>query len=113
MRQLDLQRALFGLGAAAKNFEDQAGAVEHLCVPGLFEIALLDRRQRAIHYDQLDVVPGDEADDLLDLALAEIGRGPELAEWRNQRVRDHESDRARQPLGFLEPRLGIADSTIR
>ena len=75
MRQLDLQRALPRLGAAAENFQDQSGAVEHFCVPGLLEIALLDRRQRAIHHDQLDVVAGDQSDDLLDLALADIVRG--------------------------------------
>ena len=108
MRQFDLQRAFLGLGAAAEDFEDQPGAVEHLGVPGLLEIALLDRRQRAIHHHQFDVVPGDEADDLLDLALAEIGRGPDLADRRDQRIRDRQIDGARQADGFLQPRLGIA-----
>src|SRR5688572_7633605 len=37
MRQFDLQRALLGLGAAAEDFQDQAGAVEHLGVPRLLE----------------------------------------------------------------------------
>ena len=109
MRQFDLQRAFLGLGAAAEDFEDQPGAVEDLGVPGLLEIALLDRRQRAIHHHQFDLVPGDEPDDLLDLALAEIGRGPDLADRRDQRLRDRQIDGARQTDGFLEPRLGIAD----
>jgi hypothetical protein len=113
MRELDLQRAFSCFGAPAKNFEDQASAVEHLCVPGLFEIALLDRRQRAVHHDEFDVMAGDEADHLLDLALAEVGRRPDLADRRDQRIRNHEIDRARQPLGFLQPRLGITDSPIR
>ena len=109
MRQFDLQRALLGLGAAAEDFQDQPGAVENLGIPGLLQIALLDRRQRAIHHHQLDLVPGDEADDFLDLALAEIGRGPDLADRRDDGVGDGQVDRARQALGFLEPRLGIAD----
>ena len=112
MRQFDLQRAFLGLGAAAEDFQDQAGAVENLGVPGLLEIALLDRRQRAIHHHQFDVVPGDEPDDLLDLALAEIGRGPDLADRRDQRLRDREVDRARQADGFLQPRLGTAHGMI-
>ena len=109
MREFDLQRAFLGLGAAAEDFQDQAGAVEHLGVPGLLQIALLDRRQRAIHHHQFDLVPGDEADDFLDLALAEIGRGPDLADRRDDGFRDGQVDRAREAFGLLEPRLGIAD----
>ncbi len=108
MRQFDLQRALLGFGAAAEDFEDQPGAIENLGAPGLLEIALLDRRQRTIHHHQFDVVAGDEADDLLDLALAEIGRGPDLTDRRNHRIRDGQIDGARQTDGFLEPRLRIA-----
>jgi hypothetical protein len=108
MRQFDLQRAFPGLGAAAEDFQDQPGAVEHLGVPGFLEIALLDRRQRAIHHHQLDLVAGDEPCDLLDLALAEIGRGPDLADRRNQCVRDRQINGARQANGFLQPRLGAA-----
>jgi hypothetical protein len=112
MRQFDLQRAFLGLGAAAEDFQDQPGAVEHLGVPGFLEIALLNRRQRAIHHHQLDVVPGDEAGDLLDLALAEIGRGPDLADRCDQRVGDHKVDGARQANGFLEPGLGAAHDVM-
>jgi hypothetical protein len=53
-------------------------------------------------------VPGDQPDDLLDLAFTEIGRGPDLADRRDQGIRDREIDGARQTDGFLEPRLGIA-----
>ena len=112
MGEFDLQRAFPGLGAAAEDFEDQPGAVENLGAPGLLEIALLDRRKGAIHHHQFDVVPGDESDDLLDLALAEIGRRPDLTDGRDQRVRDREVDGARKTHGFLKPRLRIAQGML-
>jgi len=112
VRELDLQCAFFGLGAAAEDFEDQSGAVQNLCVPSFLKIALLDRRQRAIHHHQFDRVPGDESDDLLDLALAKIGRGPDLTDRRDQRLGDRQIDGARQTRGFLKPRFGTTHGTI-
>src|SRR3954467_13228734 len=38
MRMLDLQRAFTRAGAAAEDFQDQPGAVEHLRAPGLFQV---------------------------------------------------------------------------
>ncbi len=108
MCEFDLQRAFLGLGAAAEDFKDQPGAVEDFGVPGFLEVALLDWRQRAIHHHQLDLVAGNESEDLLDLALAEIGRGPDLTDRRDQRVGDREVDGARQADGFLQPRLRAA-----
>ena len=74
MRMFDLQRAFAGARAAAEDLQDQSGAVDDLGVPGLFQIALLHRRQRAIHHHDAGFDSFDEARDLLDLALAEIGR---------------------------------------
>jgi len=113
MGELDLQRALLGLGAAAEDFQDQAGAVEHLGAPGLLEIALLDRRQRAIHHHKLDLVAGDEAVDLLDLALAEIGGRPDLADRRDDRFHHGEIDRTGKAGGLLDSRFIVADRGLR
>ena len=46
MRKLHLQPALAGERALAEDLQDQPGAVEHLAVPGLLEVALLDRGSR-------------------------------------------------------------------
>src|SRR5262249_25503396 len=80
MRKLDLQRALAGAGAPTEDFQDQSGAIEHLGTPDLFEIALLNRRERAIH----DHHPGfrglDAPGNLSPLPLADEGRGENSAE---------------------------------
>src|SRR5216684_1052463 len=114
MREFDLQRAFPGLGAAAEDFQNQPGAVEYLGVPGLLKIALLDRRQRAIHHHQFDLLPGDQSDNLLDLALAETRRRPDLTDRRDQRLRNRQIDSAGETRGFLKPRLRTAyDMMIR
>ncbi len=75
MGELDLQRAFARARAPAEDFQDQPGAVDDLGVPGLLQIALLHRRERAIDHDEAGLEAFHEAGDLLDLALAEIGGG--------------------------------------
>ena len=102
MRVLDLQRAFARARAPAENFENEAGAVEHLGVPRLFEIALLHRRERAIHHHDAGFEGFDEAGDLLDLALAEIGRGLQRAQHDDAGLPDVEIDGARQADRLVE-----------
>jgi len=45
-----------------------AGAVDDLGLPGAFQIALLNRRQRRIHDDQSDFALFDQIFELFDLA---------------------------------------------
>ena len=53
-------------------------------------------------------MPRYQPDDLLDLALAEIGRGPDLADRRDQRIGDRQIDGARKTNRFSKPRLALA-----
>ena len=104
MRMLDLQRAFARARAPSEDLENEAGAVEHLGVPGLLQIALLHRRERAVHDDDAGFERFDDPGDLLDLAFAEIGRGPHRAEHDDTGLTDVEIDGAGQPDRLIEPR---------
>ena len=94
MGELDLQGAFAGAGAPAEDFQDQPGAIEHLGVPGLLQIALLHRRQRAIHHHETGLVGLHQARQLLDLALADIGGRPDRRDGDDARARPRR-DRSR------------------
>ena len=79
------------------------GAVDHLGVPGFLQVALLHRRQRAVHHHDAGVERFDEAGDLLDLALAEIGRGTKRVEHDDAGLVDLKIDGPRKPHRLVEP----------
>ena len=108
MRELDLQRAFLGARAPAEDFQDQPGAVEHLGVPGLLQIALLHRRERAVDHDDAGFEALHQAGDLVDLAFADIGRGPDVAERHDAGLDHVEIDGAGEPDRLLKPRGGRA-----
>ena len=106
VRVLDLERAFARARAPAEYFENETGAVEHLGVPGLFQIALLHRRERAVHHHDAGFEAFDEPGDLLDLALAEIGRRMQRAQQHDTGLLDRQIDGARQPDRLVELGLG-------
>ncbi len=106
MGELDLQRALAGARPPAEDLKDQAGAVEHLAMPGLFQVALLHRRQGAIHHRQSGLEALDQTGDLLDLPGADIGRRSDLAHRHDPQFQHLEIDGARETHGFVELGLG-------
>ena len=79
-RQLDLQPAFLGPRAAAEDLEDQAGAVDDLAVPGLFQIALLHRRQLVVDDHGLGLGGADQGGQLIHLARTEQGGRRDLAD---------------------------------
>ena len=71
--EVDLEAALTRSRASTENLQDQAGPVDDLAVPGLFEVALLDRRQCRIDDRDPDLMLFDRRLQLGDDALAEEG----------------------------------------
>ncbi len=105
MRQLHLQDALFRSGAVAENFQNQGGAVDHLAVPQLFQIALLNRRQGAVHHRQRDFVFLYRRTDAFSRAFAQIQRRVDLIQNDGFGANDVQIDRRRQIFDLLQPRL--------
>ena len=101
-RQLDLQTAFLGAGAAAEYLEDQAGAVDDLAVPGLFQIPLLHRRQGVVDDHRLGFRGADQGGQLIDLAGAEQGGGRHLADAHDLFPAHIKVERPGQSDGFLQ-----------
>src|SRR5437899_8549844 len=108
MCELDLERAFTGAGTPTEDFQDQPGAIEHLRTPDLFEIALLNRRERAIHHNNSGIIGFDEAGNLFHLALADECRRANAAERYDARGDHVEVDGTSKPDGFLKLRVGRA-----
>src|SRR5690606_24667640 len=107
VRELDLQAAFRGGRALAENFEDQAGAIDYLALELFLEVALLDRRQRAVDDDQFGRVLLAGSRYALDLAMPEQRRRANLADRDHQRLGHHQPDRQRQAARLLQPRVRV------
>jgi hypothetical protein len=77
VRQLDLKLTFGGRGPLPKNLENQPRAVDDLGADLVLEIFLLDRRKRRIENQEMRVFFLRKLGDLLDLALAQLGRRPD------------------------------------
>ena len=107
MCELDLQPAFGSRRTLAEYLEDQSGPVDDLAGELFFQIALLDRAQRAVHDDKLGLVllAGDA--DIVDLPRPEQQVRAHFAHRQHEAVGNGNADRQRQPLGFGKPRLRV------
>ena len=112
VRKFDLQRAFARSRALPEDFEDQAGAIDHLSLERALQIALLHRRERAIQDGESDLFVLDLARDLFDLAPAEIGCRPDCAEMHFEGTSDIEIDGAGQPDRLFQARFGATRCRI-
>src|SRR5690606_11031098 len=105
--EFDLQAPFGSRRTLAEYLENQTGPIGHLALQRLFQIALLDRRQRAVDDDQLGLVllTGDR--DILDLPRPEERARPYLAHGQDEGFGDDDPDREREPTCLGEARLGI------
>ena len=107
-RQLDLEPTLPGPRPAGEDLEDQAGPVDHLDLPGLLQVALLDGGQAVVDDGHVRIQGLAEGRDFLDLPGSEQRRWRALTKVDEQAVADLEVKRPRQPFGFLKTRLRTA-----
>jgi hypothetical protein len=111
-RQLDLQAAFMGPGASAKDFEDEAGAVDDLGLPLPLEIALLHRRQGAVDDNEADFLLGDHLAKRFDPALADQRRRDRPAEANDLAGNDIEVDRLGEADRLVEPGVERASGAV-
>ncbi|MNS72236.1 hypothetical protein D3C72_1056380 [compost metagenome] len=102
MREINLQRAFLGGGAAAEDFKDETRAVDDLGIPLLFEISLLHRGQRMIDDHQAGIRLIEQMANFLDLAGSEQCRRARLVHRNDETLRHLQIDGERQTLGFLK-----------
>ena len=101
--EFDLQNAFPGARAAAENFQNQARAIQHLGVPGAFQVALLHRRYDGVDNDDVCVVVFGEFRHLVDLALPEQRARARVAHLHGRHGADVEIERFSEAAGFLQP----------
>ena len=106
--QLDLKPSLPRPGAPGEDLEDQSGSVDDLGLPGLFQVALLDRRKGVIDDDDIALTELHQIADLLDLAPTKQGPRRQLAQVDNQRLSDFEIQRQSQTHGLLEAGVRVS-----
>jgi hypothetical protein len=97
----------------AENFEDQCGAIQNLCRPRLFEIALLHRRELCVDDDDLGLRIARHSADLCNLAASHERCGNRPSKRHNELLHHFEADRGRQAdgLGKTRPCVTLARST--
>ena len=106
--EFHLQRALAGLRPLPEDFEDEAGAIDDLRLPRLFEVALLNRRKYAVDDDKADALLADALGELVDLAGAEQRRRSRRDERHGERRDDLQVDGAGEAYRFFKAGISVA-----
>jgi hypothetical protein len=112
MRQFHLQAPFPRGGALAEDFQDHGGAVEHLAVPGLLQIALLHGRQMGVDDDDVGLMRLGQHGDLFHLAASQQGRRHRPRQRRDLGFHHGQMNRGGQPDRFAQARLCIPQSAL-
>ena len=107
MRQLNLQSPFGSGGSFPENLENQPGPVDHLAGELFFQIALLDRAERAIHHDQFCTVLFAGYADIFDLPCPEQQVRPHFAHGQHKAILDLYPYGERKTLGLAQTVLRI------
>src|SRR5262249_4028448 len=105
MCEFDLQRPLARACAPSKDLKDQTCAVDDFRIPRLLQITLLNRRDGAIHDHDGRRQAFCQSGNLVDLAFADVGRGPNLAEGYEPHLDHIQVDGAGETDGFVKARF--------
>src|SRR5690606_32368400 len=92
MGEFDLQHTLTGGSTFTEDFKDQRRAVQHLGAGLTFEVTLLDRRQRSINEQKLDMLFLHLFSECFHMAGAEESRRPDFAHAEDLREYDVQPD---------------------
>ena len=81
LRELDLQLAFFRAGALGENIQDQRGAIEHLALEDLFQVARLRRRKFIVEDDRIDFIAPAMLGEFVRLAGADVSAREDLFQF--------------------------------
>jgi len=102
LRQLDLQVRLVRLRVGREDVEDHFGAVDHLDLEVLLEVARLGGAQVVVEDDHVGLLGLDERLELLDLARADVRRDVDLVPLLQQAADHVQAGRLGQSPEFLQ-----------
>ncbi len=107
MGQFDLQAAFRRCRAFAKNLQDQPCAVDNFALELLFQITLLDRRQRTVDDHQFGLFKIAGRSDVFDLAGTEQRVGFHRADGNDHPLCYDNTNGQSEATGFFRPGLGV------